>query len=359
MFRRLSLVLGLAGVLGVFGLATACSSKPAAPPWEAANPIVPLPKPPLGITSSFADLKEPPTPARVRLGRWLYFDKRLSSDGTISCASCHDPADGFSLRTAVATGVRGQKGTRKPPNFENEAWTLYPYFFWDGRASSFEDQALGPIANPIEMGNTHQAMVRNIAAIKGYVPYFQQAFGSPEVTQTRVVRAIGDFERTVMSGNSPYDRWRLRHDDSAVSAAVKRGYDLFFDKAGCGQCHLGQNFTDNRFHNVGIGWDPATKTFKDEGRFAISHQDADHGAFKTPTLRDVTLHPPYMHDGSVATLRDVVERYNKGGDPNPYLDPKIRPLHLSDQDVDDLVALMQALTGDTRTGTTVVTSFPQ
>ncbi|HVB39048.1 MAG TPA: cytochrome c peroxidase [Vicinamibacterales bacterium] len=343
----------------VIGLLAACSSKPTPPPWETANPVEPLPAPPLGISSTFSELKDPPTPARVRLGRWLYFDKRLSADGTISCASCHVPADGFSMRTAVATGIRGQQGGRKPPSFVNEAWTLYPFFFWDGRASSLEDQALGPIANPVEMGNTHTVMVQTLSGIKGYAPYFQEAFGSPAVTKERVVHAIADFERTVMSGNSPYDRWRLKHDDSAVSDAVKRGYDLFFGKAGCNQCHLGDNFTDNRFHNIGVGWDPATKTFKDEGRYAISHQDADHGAFKTPMLRDVALHPPYMHDGSSATLEDVVEHYNKGGDPNPYLDPKIKPLHLTDQEVHDLVAMMEALTGDTRTGTKVITSFPQ
>jgi cytochrome c peroxidase len=339
-------------------LTAACSSRPTAPAWEIANPIEPLPPPPLGITASFTDLKEPPTPARVRLGRWLYFDKRLSGDGTLSCASCHDPADGFSLKTAVATGIRGQHGTRKPPSFENEAWTLYPYFFWDGRAASLEDQALGPIANPVEMGNTHAHMVQTLQAIPAYAPYFAQAFGSPAITQDRIVHAIADYERTVMSGNSPYDRWRLKRDQSAVSASVKRGYDLFFGKAGCDQCHLGQNFTDNRFHNVGVGWDPAAKTFKDEGRFGITHQAADHGAFKTPTLRDVVLHPPYMHDGSFATLRQVVEHYNKGGEANPWLDPKVQPLHLTDQDVDDLVALMESLTGDTRTGTKVLTDFP-
>ncbi|MGH6970103.1 MAG: cytochrome-c peroxidase, partial [Caulobacteraceae bacterium] len=322
---------------GSLGLTAACTSKPAAPAWEIANPIQPLPTPPLGITSSFSELKTPPTPARVRLGRWLYFDKRLSGDGTISCASCHVPADGFSTRTAVATGIRGQHGTRKAPSFINEAWTLYPYFFWDGRAASLEDQALGPIANPIEMGSSHAKMVETVAAITGYAPYFQEAFGSPAVTSDRVVHAIADFERTVMSGNSPYDRWRLDRDQSAVSDAVKRGYNLFFGKAGCNQCHLGQNFTENRFHNIGVGWDPATRTFKDEGRFAISHQAVDHGAFKTPTLRDVALHPPYVHDGSFATLRDVVEDYNKGGEPNPWLDPKIKPLHLTDQEVDDLV----------------------
>ncbi|HVC20989.1 MAG TPA: cytochrome c peroxidase [Vicinamibacterales bacterium] len=356
--RRNTLVYGLLA-LAAGALAAACSPASSPSAWEVQNPIEPLPAPPLGITSTFSELKDPPTPARVRLGRWLYFDARLSANHRISCATCHIPADGFSMRTAVATGIDGRKGTRKSPSFENEAWTLAPFFFWDGRAASLEEQALGPIANPVEMGNTHAHMVQTVASIRGYAPYFQEAFGTPGVTAERVARAIADYERTVMSGNSPYDRWRLQHDESAVSASVKRGYALFFGKAACNQCHLGQNFTDSRFHNIGVGWNPAAKTFADEGRYAVTHQEADRGAFKTPGLRDVALHPPYMHDGSLKSLEEVVDHYNQGGDPNPYQDPRIRPLHLTDQEVHDLVAMMEALTGGTRTGTRVITAFPQ
>src|SRR5512138_3825997 len=172
----------LAAPLVALLLVSACArSQPAPPPvpaWEAANPVVPLPSPPLGITSQFTDLKEPPTPERVRLGRWLFYDTRLSADNTISCATCHQPAKGFSESTPVSTGIRGQKGTRKSPSFVNAAWRVSPNFFWDGRADSLEAQALGPIANPIEMGNTHEAMVRTLAGVRAYGKYFREAFGS-------------------------------------------------------------------------------------------------------------------------------------------------------------------------------------
>jgi cytochrome c peroxidase len=312
---------------------------------EKENPLQPIPKSPLGIESNLSDLKEPPTPERVRLGRWLYFDKRLSADNTVACASCHKPEHAFSEPTPVSTGIRGQKGGRKAPSFLNLAWTIYPHFFWDGRAASLEEQAVGPIANPIEMGNTHEAVVATIGGIKGYRPYFQKAFGSEEVTIDRIAKAIADYERTRVSGNSAWDRWKAG-DESAVSAAVKKGDELFFGKAACNQCHLGQNFTDNSFHNLGIGWNPKTRTFADEGRAKISKNKADLGAFKTPTLRDVSRRAPYMHDGSLATLRDVVEHYNKGGNPNPALSPKIEPLKLTPEEVDALVAMMNALDGE-------------
>lgn len=314
--------------------------------WEKANPVKPLPKPPLGIDSAFSDLEEPPTPERVRLGRWLFYDTRLSADGTISCATCHKPEHAFSEPTPVSTGIKGQKGTRKAPSFINQAWTLYPHFFWDGRAASLEEQALGPVENPIEMGNTHTAMVETIDQIDGYKPYFEEAFDSTEITKERIAKAIADYERTRMSGNSPWDRWRKNRDESAVSDAVKKGHELFFGKAQCNQCHLGQNFTDSKFHNLGIGWGAGAESFKDEGRYAISGKPEDKGAFKTPTIRDVTEHAPYMHDGSIKTLREVVEHYNKGGNANPQLSPKIHKLDLTDEEIDALVAFMKALDGE-------------
>lgn len=306
---------------------------------------MPLPTSPLGIDAKLTDLPEPPTPERVRLGRWLYYDKRLSADGTVACASCHHPENAFSEPTPVSSGIRGQKGGRKAPSFINQAWTLYPSFFWDGRARSLEEQALGPVANPIEMGNTHEAMVQTLKD-SGYAPYFKQSFGTEEITKERAAKAIADYERTRMSGNSPWDRWKKGRDESAVSADVKKADALFFGKAGCNQCHLGQNFTDSTAHNLGIGWDPKTRTFKDEGRFAVTKADADRGAFKTTTLRDVSLHAPYMHDGSLPTLRAVVEHYNKGGIRNPHLDPKIKRLNMTEDEVDALVKLMEALKGE-------------
>lgn len=329
----------------------------AEPAWEAANPIKPLPAIPLGIQSKFSDLPVPPTPERVRLGRWLFFDTRLSGDATLSCASCHVPQHAFSELTPNSTGIHGQKGARKAPGFVNMAWTIYPNFFWDGRASSLEEQALGPIANPIEMGGNHDAMIKTCET-KGYKPYFKEAFGSEEVTKERVAHALADYERTRLSGNSPVDRWQVGKDESAVSAEVKQGFDLFFNKAECNQCHLGENFTDGRFHNLGIGWDAKKKEFKDVGRYAISKKDEDKGAFKTPGLREVAKHPPYMHDGSVPTLEAAVEHYNKGGIANPWLSTRIRKLDLSKAEVQALVKFMEALSGEGYMDT-APTAFPQ
>lgn len=331
-------------LLFVAGFMTACQEP--VPPWEAANPILPLPESPLGIEARLTDLEDPPTPERVRLGRWLFYDKRLSADGTISCATCHRSENAFSEPTPVSTGINGQQGTRKSPSFVNQAWTVYPHFFWDGRAASLEDQALGPVENPIEMGNTLAGMVEELSAIDAYALYFNEAFGTEEVTAPLVAEAIADYERTRMSGNSPWDRWKIGRDEGAVSELVKQGDELFSGKAGCNKCHLGQNLTDSRFHNLGIGWDAKTQRFADDGRYLVTGEEADRGAFKTPTLRDITKHAPYMHDGSILTLREVVERYNKGGLSNPHLDLKMKPLALTAQETDALVAFMEALDGE-------------
>ena len=200
---RLWLAAGVAATLLV--AAAACSpAKPAPPPeWETANPLKPIAPSPLGSDIDLATLKEPPTPERVRLGRWLFYDTRLSGDASVACATCHKPDHAFSEPTAVSTGIRGQRGTRKAPTFINLAVTVYPHFFWDGRAASLEEQALGPIENPIEMGSSHHAMVSTLAKIDGYKPYFEQAFGTAEITKERVAKAIADYERTRISGNSP------------------------------------------------------------------------------------------------------------------------------------------------------------
>jgi cytochrome c peroxidase len=343
--------------------AMACGSttpveKSTVPAWERENPIKPPAPAPLGMEVFFEDVK-PPSPASVRLGRWLFYDTRLSADNTVACATCHKPEFAFSEQTAVSTGIKGQKGGRKAPTFINKAVTLAPHFFWDGRAKSLEDQALGPIANPIEMGNTHDGMIATLSRVQGYKPYFKEAFGTDEITKERVAQAIADYERTRVSGNSPYDRWRFNHEQDAVSAAAKRGHDLFFDTAGCVQCHTGSSFSDSLFHNTGVGWDPKSKTFKDEGRFLVTKKPEDRGAFKTPVLRDVSKHPPYMHDGSIATLREVVELYNKGGIPNPYLTKgRIKPLNLKDEDVDAIVAFLESLDGEGYQDTPP-TTFPQ
>ena len=340
-----------------------------AAPWEASNPIVPIPDPPLGIggeknpPAKLTDFTDPPTPERVRLGRWLFFDKRLSADNTIACATCHRPQNAFSEPTPVSTGIGGQKGGRKAPSFVNQAWAPLPHFFWDGRAASLEEQAGGPMINPIEMGNKdHQVVVAKLAAIASYPKYFQEAFGTEDVTIERITKAIADYERTRMSGNSPWDRWRAG-DRNAVSAEVKKGHRLFFGNAFCNNCHLGQNFTDGKFHNLGVGWDPETKTFADEGRYAVTKEEADKGAFKTPSIRDISKRAPYMHDGSIKTLREVVEFYSKGGVPNPYLDRKIdrrfaEQLDFTEEETTALVKFMEALDG-VGYQDTAPTAFPQ
>jgi cytochrome c peroxidase len=316
------------------------------PEWEAENPLVDLPNPPLGVDSRLTDLPEPPTPERVRLGRWLFYDSRLSADGTVSCGTCHRPDQGFSQTERVSTGIFHRRGTRKSPSFVNQAWTAYPHFFWDGRAASFEEQALGPIENPVEMGLTRERMVEVLEGIPGYRPYFVEAFGDVSITADRVARAIADYERTRFAGNSPWDRWRRNGETSAVTPQARLGHEVFHGKGACNQCHQGENLTDSRFHNVGVGWNASTRSFADTGRFAVTGQDVDRGAFKTPTLRDVTRHAPYMHDGSIATLREVVELYNRGGTKNPWLSAKIFPLGLTDEEMNALVAFMEALDSD-------------
>ena len=326
-------------------------------PWEAANPIVPIPDPPLGVggeespPATLSDLADPPTPERVRLGRWLFFDKRLSADNSIACATCHRPENAFSEPTPVSTGIGGQKGGRKAPPIVNLAWSTLPHFFWDGRAGSLEEQAGGPMINPIEMGNKdHAVVVARIAAIKGYAKYFSEAFGSEEVTIDRITKAIADYERTRLSGNSAWDKY-VSGDYDALSDAAQKGRRLFFGNAFCNNCHKGANLTDSDFHNLGVGWNEETKTFADEGRYAVTKVDRDKGAFKTPSLRDVSKHAPYMHDGSIATLAEVVKLYSKGGVPNPQLDRKIdrrfaEQLDFTDEQVNQLVSFMESLDGE-------------
>lgn len=368
--------LGTATVLSVFGLfltELASDEHTAAaqdvPAWEAANPIVPIPDPPLGIGTEkeplpkLTELPNPPTPESVRLGRWLFFDTRLSHDNTIACATCHKPEHAFSETTPVSTGIGGQKGGRKAPSFVNLAYAALPHFFWDGRADSLEEQAAGPMINSIEMGNQdHDVVVAKIAAIPSYRKYFKEAFGSEDVTLERITKAIADYERTRMSGNSPWDRWRAG-DSDAVSDDVKKGHRLFFGNAFCNNCHLGPNFTDSKFHNLGVGWDPKTETFADEGRYAVTNVETDKGAFKTPSLRDVSKRAPYMHDGSIKTLRETVKLYSKGGEPNPYLDRKIdrrfaEQLDLSEKQITQLVKFMEALDGEGYQDTAPA-AFPQ
>lgn len=330
-------------------LAAGAIAGPTEAELDAANPVQPLPGKLLGHDQGLAELPNKPDPEKVRLGRWLYWDKRLSADGTVACATCHDPKAAFSETKPVSTGIKGQKGGRKAPSFVNAVYAFTPDTFWDGRAKSLEEQAKGPIANPIEMGNTHEACEKTIAGVAGYKPFFKKAFGDELVSIDRIAEAIAHYERTRVSGNSPYDKWKAQKDKGAgdsAAAEIKLGENLFFDKAKCSQCHVGNAFTDSRFHNLGIGFDEKTGKFADEGRSKISGKKEDTGAFKTPGLRDVALHAPFMHDGSLPTLEAVIDHYDKGGTPNPHLDQKMLKLGLTADEKKALVKFMEALTGE-------------
>ncbi|MFT7462085.1 MAG: cytochrome c peroxidase [Pseudohongiellaceae bacterium] len=318
---------------------------------EADNPVRPLPTDLVGHDIAVSDLPGAPDPEKARLGRWLYYDTRMSADNTVGCFTCHLPEFGFSEPTPVSTGIDGQMGGRKAPSFINSVFAFYPATFWDGRAASLEEQAIGPIANPIEMGNTHEVAVQSIAAVPQYAPFFAAAFGDAEVTLDRIAEAIADYERTRISHNSRYDQWRDGDDEepgyvNPLTDEEILGSELFFGKALCATCHVGTSFTDSKFHNLGVGWDATSNSFADEGRSAINGVATDLGAFKTPGLRETTLHAPYMHDGSMATLREVMEHYNVGGIPNPTLSPKMKVLNLNDAEIDALVAFMYAIEGE-------------
>lgn len=274
---------------------------------------------------------------KVQLGKQLYFDTRLSKDNTISCATCHDPAKGWSDVGPTSTGIEGQRGGRRAPPVSNAAYL--PLQFWDGRAPSLEEQAKGPIQNPIEMGNTHDVMIRTVGDIPGYVEEFKTVFGPGTITTDEVAKAIAAFERTVVTTDSPFDRY-VRGDEGALTTQEKWGLEIFNGKGHCTACHWGGNFTDGRFHNIGVKETNPAKP--DLGRFETTKDPADKGAFKTPTVRDASLRAPYLHDGSEKSLEDLVEFYDRGGDTDdPLLDPLIVPLRLTKAEKAALVAFMK------------------
>ncbi len=317
----------------------------------------------LGKDNIFVPDDNPITLGKIELGRQLYFDKRLSSDSTISCASCHNPDEGFGAATRFGVGVGGAEGGRNSPVAYNRI--LSRAQFWDGRAATLEDQAVGPIANAIEMGNTHEACVACLAGIPGYKTQFDAIF-QDGLTIDNVGKALATFERAIVTGPAPYDYYSplknfekafdadtIADDDDLsekyealkqaasqhpMSDSAKRGMELSFGKANCTACHAGANFADELYHNLGIGMDAATP---DVGRFEVTKEEKDRGAFKTPTMRNAALSPPYMHDGSQKTLEEVVEWYNKGGHPNQWLSDKVKPLNLTPQEVADVVAFMK------------------
>jgi cytochrome c peroxidase len=317
------------------------------------KPATPEVDVPLGLLPIQWPQDNPYSKAKLELGRLLYFDNRLSADGSVSCANCHHPTFAFADGAPVSTGIKGQKGTRSAPTVFNRAYSLAQ--FWDGRAATLEDQAKGPMANPIEMGNTHEALVTRLKQIPGYRPLFAKAFGSEDIDIDGVAKAIATFERTVLSGNSAFDRYKAG-DKKALTAAQVRGFDVFENKAKCDQCHEGINFTTNAYHNLGVGTDKANP---DEGRYSVTKDPKDWGAFKTPTLREIARTAPYMHDGSLKTLEEVVDFYDKGGIPNKNLDEKIKPLHLTAQDKKDLVEFLKSLNGEGWQKIAIPTKFPE
>ena len=320
---------------------------------------------------------------KVDLGRTLFFDVRLSRDNTVSCATCHSPQNAFTDSRRVSRGIDSKAGDRNAPTIINRAFSREQN--WDGHAESLEDQSKAPLVNPKEMGMpSHQFLVNKIRAIKGYQRWFKRVFGR-EVHIDDLAKAIAAFERTVISGNSKIDGFGAGYQQ-VLNEPEKRGFELFKDKARCIQCHNGFNFTDEKYHNIGVDWDA---TFVDLGRYAVTRNVEDIGAFKTPTLREIARTAPYMHNGAFATLEDTVEFYDKGGIANPFLDVEMRRpdrtleqmlefyekkekatspaspeskllrLNLTQQEKADLVSFLRALNGQGWQHITAPASFPQ
>ena len=287
----------------------------------------------------FVPIDNPITPTKVLLGKRLFFDKRLSKDESISCAVCHDPARGFSNGKTVGEGIFGRQGTRNVPSIINRLFGRTQ--FWDGRSDTLESQAVGPLLNPNEMGINEELLIKRLKSDVEYQMLFQEVFDSAP-TLENVSQAIAAFERTLLSETVPFDRYEWNGEKNALSASAKQGLVLFRGKARCSICHIGTNFTDEMFHNLGAGEGVGRK---DPGRAQVTKNPADFGKFKTPTLRNVTLTAPYMHDGSLATLEDIIAFYDGGGRPNSNLDKEIKPLKLTDRERADLLEFLKTLTG--------------
>jgi cytochrome c peroxidase len=337
------------------------SYRPGVPKAGTARPIgkrieikTPLGLPPVPIPED-----NPPTAETLALGRKLFFEKELSRDGTLACASCHDPKAGMSDPNQFSTGVDKQVGNRNAMVVLNAVFNFSQ--FWDGRALTLEQQAEGPVQNPIEMAHSLVGVERRLAAIPVYGEMFAKAFGPGRITYEMAEKSIATYERALVSGNSRFDKYYYGDDKKALSAAEIRGLELFLDLTldgpNCVSCHRIEpkyaTFTEVRFHNTGVAFDPKTGNFSDLGREAVTGQQKDRGAFKVPTLRNIALTAPYMHDGSMKTLEETVDFYFNGGRPNPYLSGVVPhaglhniPHERQPRAKADLVAFMKALTGD-------------
>jgi cytochrome c peroxidase len=330
---------------------------------------------PVGLTQKVIPQDNPQTPEKIALGQKLFFDGRLSADGTVACATCHDPARAFTDGRPVSIGIHGRAGQRNAPTILNALYNKMQ--FWDGRATTLEEQASFPIVNSFEMGQPNlDAAVTKLGAIDEYNQAFQKVFGRP-LNGPDLLRAIAAYERTLVSFDSPFDHF-IAGDQNAIDESAKRGWELFNTKSRCNKCHAltetqrdVTNFTDFEFHNIGIGIlrhnvAPLARKAEQEiasghpetvdraaiqtdmsvlGRFLITKKEADIAAFKTPILRNILLTAPYFHDGSQETLWDIIDHYNKGdGLKNPWLDEDIQPLALTESEIDDLVAFLVSLT---------------
>ena len=338
-------------VVGMLALCAACSRSNTSTSSVNERPIgqtIEI-KVPLGLPAVPIPADNPPTADAIALGRRLFYDKMLSVDATLACASCHNPKLGFSDASKHSSVVGGKTGTRNAPTVINAAYA--PLQFWDGRAPTLEDQAGGPIANPVEMNQSHDVCVSKLGSTPEYKAAFEKVFGPGPVTIGKVEKAIASFERTVLSGNSPFDRYEYGGDKTAMTPAALRGMELFRDKdkANCVTCHTIDAkfalFTDGKFHNIGVGVDGEGE-LTDLGRYKETKAERDKGAFKTPTLRNIALSAPYMHDGSIKTLKGVVDFYAGGGNSNPTLDKEMKSLQLSGLERMDLVAFLESLTGE-------------
>jgi len=306
-------------------------------------------KTPLGLPPVPVPANNPVTAEKVALGRELFYDRRLSSDNSVSCATCHNPVLGFTDGAAHSTGVGGRTGKRNAIALLNAAYGAS--LFWDGRAATLEAQVGTPMENSDEMNQPHAITVAKLANDPAMERDFEAAFGPGPITIGKIERAIASFERMLISGNSAFDRYEFGGDKTALSASAVRGLAIFRDpnKGNCAACHtIGDRyalFTDGKFHNTGEGVDDEGN-LADLGRYEQTKLDRDKGAFKTPSLRNVAESAPYMHDGKLRTLDDVAQFYAGGGNSNPYLDKEMKPLNLTARDRADLVEFLKSLSGE-------------
>jgi cytochrome c peroxidase len=307
--------------------ATAQEANPAAKAAFRRPDVIPFPK------------DNPYTPEKATLGKMLFFDTRLSRDRNLSCASCHNPSFGWEVPFAKAIGAGGKPLGRHAPTAINLAWS--GQLFWDGRAANLEAQARGPIETPVEMDLPMSKAVERLKTVEGYRKAFDKAFPKEGLTESSILKAIATYERTIVTGDTPFDRW-LRGNAKALSASAANGFAIFNGKGNCANCHTGWNFTDDKFHDIGL----ATP---DPGRMGVTKSASDAHAFKTPSLREIAARAPYMHHGEVTTLEAVIAHYISGGTKRSSLSPLMKPVDLSSSDIQDLIAFLQSLSSSQTT----------